>query len=135
MPIVNARSNYCMLHVIKTYADFSIAALTNSIVLFIAPPKCVVRNVKTKHSIAFSGTAITDYRVAVGVIGDTEKFSSRYDVFQAVAANTFQLSTGIGSYSHVAGTLIVATAWSVGANLNAAAGTGSVEFTIELLIM
>jgi hypothetical protein len=135
MPIVNARSDYCMLHVIKTYADFSTAALTNSVVLFIAPPRTIVRNVKTKHSIAFSGTAITAYTVSVGVAGALEQFSSQFDVFQAVAGNTFQLSTGIGSFSHTAGTNILATATSVGANLNAAAGTGSVEFTIELLIM
>ena len=110
----------------KSYSDFSTAALTNSITLFTLPAGGIVHAVKIKHSTAFAGTSITGYNVSVGITGTLAKYATAFDVLQAVAADTFQISNGLFSESHTATTDVKVTATSVGANLSAAT-QGSVD--------
>lgn len=115
----------------KTNADFSSAALTNTITLATLPVNTVVHGVKIKHSTAFSGAGITAYTVSVGTgAGNgSQIYASPYDVFQVVASTAMQISNtlsseGSGVYN------LTATATSVGANLNAASGAGSVDIWV-----
>ena len=116
----------------KVYADFSTAGTTNSIALFTLPPGGVIHNTKIKHSVAFSGTSISAYTVQVGISGTLNKYSgsTAFNVFQAVANTTFGLYANLGSENHAAGTSILVTATSTGANLNAASGAGSVDIWV-----
>lgn len=96
--------------VTKTYSDLATAATTNTITLATLPAGGVVHAVKVKHSTAFAGGSITSYTVAVGITGDTDKYALAYDVFQAVGASTYQLSSVLGGESHTATTDLKLTA-------------------------
>lgn len=112
-----------------TYSDLSAAALTNSISLFTLPAGGIIHAVKIKHSTAFAGTSITAYNVSVGITGTLAKYASAFNVLQAVANDTFQLSSGLFSENNVATTDVKVTATSVGANLSAAT-QGSVDIWV-----
>lgn len=101
------------------------AALTNDIELFVLPAKGVIHAVKIKHSVAFSGGAISNYLLSVGVAGTLAKYAAPYSVFGAVAETAFGFTAQAGAETHNAsGKSIRLAAESVGANLNAsAAGT------------
>lgn len=112
--------------VTKTFSDFSAAATTNSINIYGLGAGWVLHAVKIKQSTAFSGGAIASYTVSVGVSGNNAKYASAFDVFQAVAATTLQVTGTVGCESQGAIVQLTATATSTGANLNAAAA-GSVD--------
>jgi len=112
----------------KTFTDFSIGALTNPITLFSLPAGGIIHVIKTKHSVAFSGGSITSYIISLGVSGSPTKYAGPFDVFQAVAATTFQCQEGIGSENHTGATNIIATA-TASHNLNTAEA-GSVDFWV-----
>jgi hypothetical protein len=119
----------------KAYADFSAAALTNSITLFTAPAGAVIHSVKIKHSTAFSGTGITAYRVGLGIAGALQGYATDFNVFQAVTSTQFQLSNILASEDHGGTWDVKATATSVGANLDAASGTGSVDIWVLISVV
>ena len=112
----------------KTFADFSLGALTNTITLFTLPAGGVIHFNKMKHSTAFSGGAITSYVISIGIAGSLTKYAGAFDVFQVVGNTTFQITEGVGSESHSAGVNITATA-TASHNLNTAAA-GSCDFWI-----
>ena len=111
------------------YTSLSTAATTNSITLFSLPAAGIIHGVKIKHSTAFSGGSISAYTVSVGISGTLAKYATAYNVFQAVANDTFQLSNTLGSENHASATNILITATSTGANLNAATA-GSVDIWV-----
>jgi hypothetical protein len=113
------------------YTTFATAALTNSPTLFTLPIAGIIHAVKIKHSVAFTGGAISAYTIKLGITGNTAKYASAYNVFQAVSGTNFQLTSTMGSESHTATTAILATATSVGANLNAATA-GSCDIWVLL---
>ena len=118
-----------------TYAQLAAAATTNDIELFVLPAGFVISAIKIKHSTSFSGTGITAYTVSVGIAADLDKYASPWDVLQAVAATTFQLSAGLQSESHTGTTSVRIAATSTGANLNAASGAGALTVWVSVLNM
>lgn len=102
------------------YTALSTAATTNNITLFTLPAGGIIHGVKIKHSTSFTGGAISAYTLSVGITGTLAKYATAYDVFQATASNTFQLSNILGSEDHTSTTAIKVAATSTGANLNAA---------------
>ena len=108
------------------YTDLSTAATTNNITLFTLPAAGIIHGVKIKHSTSFTGGSISAYTVSVGITGNLTKYASAFDVFQAAASNTFQLTNVLNSEDHASTTAIKIAATSTGANLNAATA-GSVD--------
>lgn len=105
-----------------TYADFSAGALVNQLALFTLGPGEKIESVTIKHDVSFTGGAIAAYTISVGIVGNYVKYAPAFDVFQAVAATTFQDSNLPNFENMAAGeTTIYAEATSVGAFLNAAA--------------
>jgi hypothetical protein len=113
----------------KAYTDFSTAALTNNIDLFTLPAGGVIQAVKLKHSVAFTGGAISSYTISVGITGTLAKYLAAFNVFPAVTATNHSHGNTIGGESHTASTVIKAAATSVGANLSAATA-GSVDIWV-----
>jgi hypothetical protein len=105
---------------------FTAAATSESITLFTLGAGEVIHAVKIKHSTAFSGGTLTAFTVEVGISGDTTKYASAFDVFQAVADTTFQLSDGLFSENHGSTTTVQITARSTGDDV-ADATAGSVD--------
>jgi hypothetical protein len=109
------------------YANFSAAALTNSIELFSLPGACAIHAVSIKHSVAFGGGAIASYTLEVGIVGDTSKYALPFDVFSAPSDTNFYADAIFGMESWAA-TSIKVTATSTGANLDAAnVGTVTIQ--------
>jgi len=107
------------------FADFSAAAVTNSITLQSLTAKQVVHAIVIKHTEAFSGGSISSYKVKVGVSGSLSKYATEFDVFQAVAdttGETYQLLK-MEDFGGAVNLLITATASH---NLDTAAA-GSVD--------
>jgi hypothetical protein len=116
------------------YTTLAAAALTNSPVLFALPAKGVISKVAIKHTAAFAGGAISDYTVSVGITGNLTKYASAFDVFQPVASNTAQISSGGFIEDFTSTTNVLITATSVGANLDAATA-GSVDVYVETSVL
>jgi len=103
------------------YEDLAASALTNDIELFTLPGAGVIHAVKIKHSTAFSGGALSSYKLSVGIAGNLVKYAAPFDVFQAVGDTAFGLNHEFGGETHDAGgTSIRLAAESIGANLDAA---------------
>lgn len=117
----------------KTYTDLSAAALTNNIEVYSLPAGTVIHAVLVKHSTLFSGGAITDYKVSVGIAADLSRYAGAFDVDTAVSGTNFNLSQVLAMESTTGATSIKLAATSVGANLSAAtAGSVTVWFYISI---
>ena len=103
-----------------TYSALSTAALTNSITLVTLPAAGIIHAIKLKHSIAFTGGALSSYTLSVGISGNLDKYANSFNVFQATGNTTFYIAYGMFSENHGATTSVLLTATSIGANLNAA---------------
>lgn len=112
-----------------TYAQLAAAALTNSITLLELPAGGIIHAVKIKHSVAFTGGAISAYSVSVGIAGNTAKYASLFDVFQAADDESYQITDVLAGEDHDTAVNILVTALAVGANLSAA-GAGSVDIWV-----
>lgn len=107
----------------KTHTNFQTAATTNDIELFSLPAGAILHAILIKHSVAFAGTGITSYTISVGITGALTKYASAFNVFQAVADTTLQLSSTLGIENWGVGTSIRAQA-TANVNLsNSTAGT------------
>jgi len=106
------------LKMTKAHTDLQAAALTNDIEILSLPAGAVIHAVRIKQSTAFAGTLISAYTLSVGIVGTLNKYASAFDVFQAVADTTFQVSSTVGSENYGAATSIRLAATSVGANLD-----------------
>ncbi len=110
-------------------AQLSAAATTNDIELFSLPAGGVIHEVRTKHSVAFAGGAISAYTISSGITANLVKYASAFDVFQAVAGDTMQLSSGPHTENADSATSVRVAAVSTGANLDAATA-GSVDVDV-----
>jgi streptogramin lyase len=108
------------------HAALSAAAIGNSVELFSLRAGGVIHAVKVKHSAAFTGGGISAYTLSVGVIGDLDRYSPAFDVFQAPGNTVQQVSGIIGTEDHGAAVSIRLAAISTGDNLDQATA-GSVE--------
>lgn len=116
-----------------TYANFAAASTTSSSTLVSVAAGTVIHGVKIKHSTAFAGSGITAYTVSVGTgpgVDSNSMYASAYDVFQVVTSSAMQISQVYSVEGGTAPWTIGAFATSAGANLNAAAGVGSVDIWI-----
>jgi hypothetical protein len=104
----------------KVFTDFATAATTNSIDLFSLPAGAVILAVKLKHSVPFTGGALSAYTISVGITGTLAKYLAAQNVFAAVSPTNYGLGATIGGESHTASTPIKATATSTGGNLSVA---------------
>ena len=74
-----------------SYADLTTAGTTQTLALFTLPQGGKILGVTIKHSTAFRGTAWSACTVSVGsATGGATYYASAFDVYQAVAATTFQ---------------------------------------------
>lgn len=90
-------------------ADFSDAGLFKEIALYTLPIGGIIHKIKTKASVAFTGGGAAVATVEVGIVGDTDRYSPAFDVFQAVGNSTFQYCTVEMSENHAATTAITVT--------------------------
>lgn len=105
---------------------FTAAAATEDIELLSLPAGGIIQGVKIKHSTAFSGGTLSALTLSVGIVGVLDKYASAFDVFQAVADTTFQVSNSFGSEDHGSATSIRLAASATGDTLDNV-GTGSVD--------
>jgi hypothetical protein len=133
--IVNATSDRWIANFDKVYSNFAKASTTSDPVLVCrVPPRNIIRNIRIRHRIPFTGGAVSACTVSLGTIAVPEKYASRFDVFQAAADTTFQLTSQYISESAGDWTPIYATLYTVGANTNALTA-GQVHFGIECIII
>jgi hypothetical protein len=111
-------------------AAFTDADGEEDVELFVLPSGAVIEGVVVKHNTAFTGGGLTAFTISVGVAGELDKYSSDFDVFQAVSATAFQSSQvqEIGSFGGT--TSIRANAKSTTANV-ADATAGSVDIWVK----
>lgn len=102
------------------------AAFSSAVVLASLPARGVLHAVQSKHSAAFAGTGITGYTVSVGIVGNSAKYASAFNVFQPVSDTTYQLSSGLFSENFGSATSVLLTAESLGATLDQSTA-GSVD--------
>lgn len=115
--------------------DFTAAATSESITLFTLAAGEIIHSVKIKHSASFTGGTISAWTVEMGPAGDTDKYASAFDVFQASSDTTFQLSSSFGSENHGSGTIIQITARSTDDDvLDATAGSVDVWVLISKVV-
>lgn len=93
-------------------SDFTAAAAQESITLFSLAAGEIIHSVKIKHSASFTGGTIADFTLEVGISGAEDKYASAFDVFQAAADTTFQLTDVVDSENHGSATDILVTARS-----------------------
>lgn len=114
-----------------TYAQLATAGLTNDIQLFILPGAGIIERTMIKHSVAFAGGAISAYTISIGIAANLVKYAAAFNIFQAVADGTFQLTSTAGCETFAAaGTSIRVKATSTTANLDAATA-GSVDIWVK----
>lgn len=109
-----------------TDAPFNTAALTDFVTLFTPGANDVIHGIRIGHSAAFTGGGSTSANVRVGISGNTSKYATPFDVFQAPAAGTYQLSPTF--YGEDGATAIIVTATS-DVNLSTLT-TGSVDIWV-----
>lgn len=108
------------------YTSFQVAALTKSNNIYTLPAGGVIHGTKIKHSTLFVGAAIATLTLKLGIAAIHDKYGAAFDVLTAVSGTNFQINSVMDSESHTAGTNIVLTADSTGANL-AALSAGVVD--------
>lgn len=118
----------------KLYTDFATTALTSTIDLFTLPIKGIYHNTFIKHSAQFLGGGITDYKLKVGIIGELNRFSFDFDVFQSVGNQIYGQYIYGALENFGAITDIKITATSKGANLDQASqGNVEIQYWISSL--
>lgn len=133
--IINATSDRWLCHVDKVFSDFAKAATTSDPVLITrVPQRNIIRNLRIRHRISFTGGAVSACTVSVGTIALPEKFASRDNIFQVASDTTFSLVNQLSSESAGSWTNIYATLYTTGANTNAL-NAGQVHFAIECIII
>lgn len=102
----------------KGFADFSTAGLTNDIEFHSLLAKQMMTGAIIKHTTAFAGTGITAVKMTLGLSGALDKYSNKFDIFQAVGNTVFQNADfrGIEDFGSATSLRIALTA--VGANLD-----------------
>lgn len=107
-----------------TYAALAVAALTNTIEMYQLPAAAIIHAVRIKHSVPFTGGAISAYSLSVGVFANLTKYALAFDVFQPISGVAYQDSFLPGSESFTGAISLRLAAQATGANLDqATAGT------------
>lgn len=109
---------------VKTYTDFSAAALTKDIELFQLPAKGVIHGVFINPTVAFTGGLIASFSLSVGNAGLLTKYSTAVSVFTA-SLQAPQALMGVESMS-IATSIRVAAISTVGTLDAATAGSADV---------
>lgn len=117
------------IKITKTFSDFSIASLTNSINIYSLAAKGVIHAVQLYPTTTFSGGTIATYTISIGITGTLTKYCTASNVFTGATLPTISTTSGVESTS--GSTNIVATAISTVGTLDAAT-QGSIS--IYLLI-
>ena len=112
-----------------THTALQAAALTNDIELFSLAALGTIHGIVIKHTTAFSGGAITEYRVSIGIAADLEKYTLPFDVFQAIGDTVKDVSSVLDLESFSGVTSIRIAAEAVGANLDQSLA-GSVDIYV-----
>jgi hypothetical protein len=110
-----------------TANDLSIAATSNSILLYTLPAGSQIHAVKLKHSLIFSGVGITSYMLSIGLIGDVQRYQSYFAVSGPVASSNLIVTNILDCQDQGLTTSIQVSALSTGGNLNAPSITGSAD--------
>ena len=87
-------------------SSFTAAATSEDIELFSLAAGELIHGVKIKHSTAFSGGTLSAFTLSIGISGLLDKYASAFDVFQAVADNTFQVTSVFNSENHGSATSV-----------------------------
>jgi hypothetical protein len=77
----------------------------------------ILHAVKIKHSTNFAGGSVSAVTLEIGIISNTAKYASAYDIHQAAADDTFQISSALFSENHVSPTTFYGTFNSTGGNV------------------
>ena len=113
---------------------FTAGAFTEDVEVYSLPAGGVIHGVKLKHSTAFSGT-VASFTVSIGISGDLAKYATAFDVFQAVADTTFQLTNTFGSEDHGSPTSIrIAATSTVGNVVDPNAGSVDVWLLVSEVV-
>ncbi len=86
-----------------------------------------------KHSTPFSGGSISAYTVGIGTVGDANKYTAAFDVYQGASNVAYQDSTTAGSENFGAPVNIKITATSSGGALSTATA-GSVDVWVLMSV-
>jgi len=114
----------------KTHTDFQTAGLTNSIEIYSALAGEKIFDVVQDVTTLFAGTGITDYSSQVGVSGDENRYTAIIPLDVTVTGQEDNDNADIPDWNGV--TSIIATATSVGANLDQSTG-GSITYYIRTI--
>lgn len=93
-------------------AAFTDAATSQSITCATLPAGGIVHGVKIKHTARYNGGGSLTFTLSVGISGNTTKYASAFDVFQATGDTVYQVSDTFFSEDHTNTTAILATATS-----------------------
>lgn len=108
-------------------AAFTAASATEDVELFSLVAGGIIQGVKIKHITPFTGGTLSAFTLSVGIVGNLNKYASAFDVFQAAADNTFQISNLIASEDHGSVTSIRVEATATDDTVdNATAGTAEI---------
>jgi len=125
-----------------TWTKFTVAfgALTDAgttvnIQLVSLLAKQMIDRIVVKHSTAFSGGSVSALTLSVGIAGDLTRFTTPFDVFQAVGNTVFQ-ATGVEAEPEDFGsaTSIRLSAIATGDNLDQLAA-GSVDIWVKTSLL
>ena len=118
-----------------THADLTAGATTQAINLWTLPAGAKVIGSYVKHSEAFAGGSISAMTVSVGKsTGGATFYTAAFDVYQAVAATTFQ-DTDQRESPTTAADVVTANFTSTSDNVvNATAGSVLIRLTVEYLV-
>jgi len=104
-----------------TKDDFTAASTSQDITLMTLPKGSVVQWVRVKHAQAVAGGTISAATVSVGsAAGNATSFTAAFNVFQAVADGTFQISSSNPKAITYAEDTMYAQVVTTGGNVNAA---------------
>jgi len=120
---------YKKTEVTLLHAQLQDASLTKSITLFALPAGAIVLFIRLKHSVIFTGPAITAYYLMIGIAGGIQDLMTEYDVMGSAVSNTeYAESFSAQSFDFNNPVNLLISARSVGANLNTStAGTALIE--------
>ena len=115
--LINAVPQWVKVGAALAYSAFSIAGLQKSNTLFSLVAAGIIHATAVRHSTLFTGAGITTVTVSIGISGTNDKFSSAYDIKQAVPTVPF-VTNMMSVESHTGATTITVTLDSTGANLD-----------------
>lgn len=117
---------------ILTFSDCTASATTQTFSLKSLPQGSIVKGVRIKHSTLFGGGGAAVATVSVGATaGSTTTFAAAFDIHQAVAATTAQMSSGWKAATYAADTLTATIVSDVNVNTLTA---GVVNIDVEYLL-